>query len=144
MNNTAQRPVVLAGESVSARQSLIAKLQNALLSQSLSFDFLCPPSPVALLDMPVQAKYLLWRHPANPMISSEQDDWRLQLHALERPYQTLHADNDQVLQQAVFALMNGQPSALARPQSDNRWQGLCECCSDPACEQRLFGRLLQS
>jgi hypothetical protein len=144
VNNIAQRTVVLAGESVSARQSLIAKLQNALLSQSLSFNFLCPPSPVALMDMPAQAKYLLWKHPAKPTSSPEQDDWRLQLHALERPYQTLHADNDQVLQQAVFALMNGQSSALARPQTDNKWQGLCECCADPACEQRLFGRLLQS
>jgi hypothetical protein len=116
VNNTAQRTVVLAGESVTARQSLIAKLHNVLLSQSLAFDFLCPQSPAALLDMP----------------------------ALERPYQTLHADNDQVLQQAVFALVNGHQSTLARPQTDSKWQDMCECCADPACEQRLFGRLLQS
>lgn len=144
MNNTAQPTVVLAGESVTARQSLIVKLQNVLLSQSLSFDFLCPQSPAALLDMPAQAKYLLWKKPAKTFASSVQDDWRHQLHALERPYQTLHADNDQVLQQAVFALVNGQQSALARPQTDSKWQDMCECCADPACEQRLFGRLLQS
>ncbi len=143
MSRIAQRTVVLAGESVSDRQTLIAKLQTTLSSQSLSFDFLCPQSPLVLVDMPSQAKHLLWKNPAKASSQMDQDDWRRQLHELHRPYQTLHADNEQVLQQAVFALLNGQDSSLARPQSARQWQDLCECCADPVCEQRLFGRLLQ-
>lgn len=144
MSQVAQRTVVLAGESVSDRQSLIAKLQNTLWDHSLSFDFLCPQSPLALVDMPSQAKYLLWKNPTKVSAQTDQDDWRCQLHELQRPYQTLHADSGQVLQQAVFALVNGQESTLARPQIASQWQDLCECCADPSCEQRLFGRLLQS
>jgi hypothetical protein len=144
VSQIAQRTVVLTGESVSDRASLIDKLQKVLCSQSLSFDFLCPQSPLALLDMPSQAKHLLWKNPTKAASHSDLDDWRRQLHELQRPYQTLHADSVQVLQQAVFALLNGKDSSLARPQSARQWQDLCECCADPACEQQLFSRLLQS
>ena len=73
MSLTAQPTVVLAGESVSDRQSLIAKLQNTLWNQSLSFDFLCPQSPLALVDMPSQAKYLLWKNPTKASAQTDQD-----------------------------------------------------------------------
>ncbi|MFM7801384.1 MAG: hypothetical protein ACKO69_04440 [Limnohabitans sp.] len=135
--------VVLAGESVNARQSLVTKLQIILRSQSLSFDFRCPSSPLALQDMPTQAQFFLWKKPALALASIGQEDWRDQLHAMNLPYQTLHADNGQALQQVVFALLNGQNNALSRPEVTSKWQGLCECCADPGCEQRLFGRLLQ-
>lgn len=144
MNLAPQRTVVLAGESVSTRQSLIAELQNALWRESLAFDFLCPAEPHSLADMPAKATYLLWRLADHPTSSLIHQAWRAQLHELQRPYQTLHADKENVLQKAVFALTNGQHSALSRPPIESRWQGVCECCADPACEQRLFGRLLQS
>ena len=32
---------------------------------------------------------------------------------------------------------------LARKALPERWQGVCETCSDPDCEQRLFSGLLQ-
>ena len=144
MNRIAERTVVLVGQSVSARQSLIAELQNALWRESLAFDFLCPAEPHSLADMPAKATYLLWRLADHTTSSLIHHAWRAQLHELQRPYQTLHADKENVLQQALFALVNGRQTGLARPPMDSRWQGVCECCADPECEQRLFGRLLQS
>jgi hypothetical protein len=144
VNRIAERTVVLVGQSVSARQSLIAALQTALLRESLAFDFLCPAEPHGLADTPAKAIHLLWRLPDLPTSPPAHHAWRAQLHELQRPYQTLHADKENVLQQALFALVNGRQTGLARPPMDSRWQGVCECCADPECEQRLFGRLLQS
>jgi hypothetical protein len=35
------------------------------------------------------------------------------------------------------------PQGLGRQALPVRWQGVCETCSDPDCEQRLFSGLLQ-
>jgi len=144
VNSASQRTVVLAGGNVTARQSLASKLQTRLLSQSLDMDFFCPVTPQDLAHTPANARHLLWRNPADSVCTSTHDSWRDQLHELQRAYQSLHADGESVLQQAVYALINGQINALKRPETQSRWQGLCECCADPACEQKLFGRLLQS
>jgi hypothetical protein len=45
-----------------------------------------------------------------------------------------------------FAMTTQAASALqglARQALPVRWQGVCETCSDPDCEQRLFSGLLQ-
>ena len=144
MNAISQRTVVLTGGSVRARQSLAAKLQHTLLAQSLAFDFFCPATPQDLADTPANGRHLLWRNPQDTASTDSHEGWRTQLHELQRNYQSLHADNETVVEQAVYALVNGQAQAMQRPELAGRWQGLCECCADPACEQKLFGRLLQS
>ena len=143
MNAFLQRTVVLTGGSVRARQSLAAKLQETLLGQSLAFDFFCPATPQDLADTPANGRHLLWHNPDDTTSRLIQNAWRDQLHELQRNYQSLHADNDKVIEQAVYALINGQVKAMKRPEIEGRWQGLCECCADPTCEQKLFGRLLQ-
>ena len=144
MNTGLQRTVVLAGGSVKARQTLAARLQEVLLEQSLCFDFFCPATPQDLADTPAHGRHLLWNNSEDTTARLIHNAWRDQLHDLQRNYQSLHAGNDAVLQQAVYALVNGQVDAMKRPEIEARWQGLCECCADPACEQTLFGRLLQS
>ncbi len=138
------RQVVLAGGNLTARQSLAARLQAALLEQSLAFDFYCPASPQDLSHAPADARYLLWRHLQDNNGDESHNAWRTQLHQLQRAYQTVHGDQETFVQQALFALVQGLPSASARQEIQGRWQGVCECCADPACEQKLFGRLLQS
>jgi hypothetical protein len=144
VNAISQRTVVLTGGSVRARQSLATKLQQTLLGQSLAFDFFCPATPQDLADTPAHGRHLLWRNPLDTAAADSHEAWRTQLHELQRNYQSLHADNDAVLEQAVYALLNGQVEAMKRPEIEARWRGLCECCADPACEQQLFSRLLQS
>jgi feruloyl-CoA synthase len=84
-----------------------------------------------------------WRNPQDTSAADSHEAWRTQLHELQRNYQSLHADNDHVIEQAVFALINGQVNAMTRPDVSVGRQWVCECCADPACEQQLFGRLLQ-
>lgn|GEM_PF-1054742 len=144
MNTGLQRTVVLTGGSVKARQTLAAKLQEVLLEQSLCFDFFCPSTPQDLADTPAHGRHLLWNNPDETTARLIHNAWRDQLHVLQRNYQSLHADSESVLQQAVYALVNGKVEAMKRPEIEARWRGLCECCADPACEQKLFGRLLQS
>ena len=144
MSRDAPHTVVLAGGNIFARQSLAAKLQSSLLKQSLEMDFFCPATPQDLAHTPAKAKHLLWNNPDDTTTGLVHIAWRDQLHELQRAYQTLHADNASVMQQAVYALVQGLSQTMARPEIQGRWQGLCECCADPACEQKLFGRLLQS
>jgi hypothetical protein len=144
VNAISQRTVVLTGGSVRARQSLAAKLQQTLLAQSLAFDFFCPATPQDLADTPANGRHLLWLNPEDTTARLVHMGWRDQLHELQRHYQSLHANEANVLEQAVYALINGQVQAMKRPEIEGRWQGVCECCADPACEQKLFGRLLQS
>jgi hypothetical protein len=137
------RLVVLAGSNLTARQSLAAKLQAVLLEQTLAFDFLCPAIPQDLKLTPADARYVLWRSPLDDKADESHNAWRTQLHELQRAYQTVHGDDATVFQQTLFALSQGLPLSSAREEIQGRWQGLCECCADPACEQKLFGRLLQ-
>jgi len=143
VNAISHRTVVLTGGSVRARQSLAAKLQQTLLAQSLAFDFFCPATPQDLADTPANGRHLLWLNPEDTTARLVHMGWRDQLHELQRNYQSLHANEANVLEQAVYALINGQVQAMKRPEIEGRWQGVCECCADPACEQKLFGRLLQ-
>ena len=143
MSIVLQRRVVLAGGSLTARQTLAAKLYACLLEQSLTFDFLCPAIPQDLKLTPADARYVLWRNSQDTVTEESQNAWRTQLHVLQLAYQTVHGDDATVFQQTLFALTQGLSSSSAREEIQGRWQGLCECCADPACEQKLFGRLLQ-
>jgi hypothetical protein len=136
--------VVLAGGDLSTRQQLAHQLQRCLPSAEGQLVFLCPAQPEDLKHTPASALYLLWRNPQDNVSNHRVNHWREQLHLLERPYQSLQADQASLLQQAVYALAPGLQGASARPEILGRWQGVCECCADPACEQRLFARLLQS
>ena len=78
--------------------------------------------------------------------STEEARLRDALTAHAQSYQVVAADAD--LQQALHAIgqrLSSRHPALARPllraEMPPRWQGVCETCSDPDCEHRLFSRL---
>ena len=59
------------------------------------------------------------------------------------PFRVLYGDSVQALQNLSFAWSSHVRSQSAlRPEILPRWEGVCESCSDPECEHRLFSRLL--
>ena len=141
--NPPVQTVVLAGGDLPTRQRLAQQLQQRLTVPEGQHLFLCPAEPSDLAQTPASARYLLWRNPRDTASEPQASLWREQLHRWQRPYQSLQADEASLLQQAIYALAPGVQSALAREEITGRWQGFCECCADPVCEQKLFGRLLQ-
>ena len=74
---------------------------------------------------------------------AEQDSWRGHLLQARLPFQVLYGDSVQALQNLCFAWSSHvQSQSALRPEILPRWEGVCESCSDPECEHRLFSRLL--
>ena len=74
---------------------------------------------------------------------AEQDSWRGLLLQARLPFQVLYGDSVQALQNLRFAWSSHvQSQSALRPEILPRWEGVCEGCSDPECEHRLFSRLL--
>jgi hypothetical protein len=70
--------------------------------------------------------------------------WRQRLLALNLPFQVVHADNQGYVSPCLMALLPPESvKGLSRQAAPLRWQGVCETCSDPDCELRLFSGLLQ-
>lgn len=66
-------------------------------------------------------------------------------------FQVVYAEGAQLLPQARHALartlqtaLPDLAQALMREEIAPRWKGVCETCSDPDCEHRLFRRLLNA
>jgi hypothetical protein len=75
--------------------------------------------------------------------SAAQDSWRAHLLQARQPFQVLYGDSTQALQNLSFAWSSHvQSQSALRPEILPRWEGVCESCSDPECEHRLFSRLL--
>ena len=69
--------------------------------------------------------------------------WRAYLLNSRWPFQVLYGETAQALQNLAYAWSSHVRSHSAlRPEILPRWDGVCEACSDPACEHRLFSRLL--
>ncbi|HVE53996.1 MAG TPA: hypothetical protein VNB23_11500 [Ramlibacter sp.] len=82
--------------------------------------------------------------------SSQEDTDALLRTSLQQagaPFQVVYGSGGQRLQSALAALVSAGvlPQTVAeRPPETNAqraWQAVCEKCSDPACEHRLFTRL---
>ena len=69
--------------------------------------------------------------------------WRTHLANSGWPFQVLYGEAPQALKNLAFAWSSHVRSQSAlRPEILPRWEGVCEACSDPECEHRLFSRLL--
>ena len=72
--------------------------------------------------------------------------WRANLLVQGLPFQVIHGIGQELVKQCLLAILPPDcfnPSGLARQELPVRWQGVCETCSNPDCEQRLFSGLLQ-
>lgn len=66
-------------------------------------------------------------------------------------FQVIYGEGSELATQARHALARAMQhsnpawaASLMREEITPRWQGVCESCSDPDCEHRLFRRLLAS
>jgi hypothetical protein len=83
---------------------------------------------------------------ANPL----QMEWRTRLMSIGQSFQVLHRSGESLLQALQWALghhlqrTTGHSPWPLRTEIAPRWQGVCETCSDPECEHRLFRQLVSN
>jgi len=152
--------IVLLGLSPHRLQQLAAALGPALTqlapSWTLHTPHHSPQSDSAWTPPSLSSRILLCVNPEDAAIAQA---WRATLFAQGLPFQVIHGISEALVAQCLMAIlppdgvspsgfaMTTQASpalqGLARQALPVRWQGVCETCSDPDCEQRLFSGLLQ-
>jgi hypothetical protein len=76
-------------------------------------------------------------------------DWRAALLSCGQAFQVIHPGTHTLLQEVQWAIghhlkrITGTSPWPLRAEIAARWQGVCETCSDPECEHRLFRRLVE-
>ena len=132
--------IVLLGLSQPRLQHLATALEPALKAFA----------PSATLHIPLN--HLDWTPPSlssrillcvNPEDAGNAQTWRAILLAQGLPFQVIHGIGQELVTQCLLAILPPALQGFARQELHVRWQGVCETCSDPDCEQRLFSGLLQ-
>lgn len=136
--------VVVAG----AQTDRVNRLLRTLRAE-LPFSFACEAWSEGLVMAPRDVLLLLGLNATDAALQAQELALREQLLQAKLAFQVLHGDDALLLKQVRHALarsLRPLDSDLAerfmRDEIAPRWQGLCESCSDPDCEHRLFRRLL--
>ena len=152
--------IVLLGLSPHRLQHLAAALGPPLKqiapNWTLHTPHHSPQSDSAWTPPSLSSRILLCVNPEDAAIAQA---WRAILLAQGLPFQVIHGIAEALVAQCLLAILppdGSSPSGLdmttqaasalqglARQALPVRWQGVCETCSDPDCEQRLFSGLLQ-
>ena len=152
--------IVLLGLSPPRLQHLAAAIGPALTQFAPNWTLHTP------LDAPLS--HAAWTPPSlssrillctSPEDAPNAQAWRANLLAQGLPFQVIHGIGQELVKQCLLAIlppdgfspsgfamtsaMASDLEGLARKAMPVRWQGVCETCSDPDCEQRLFSGLLQ-
>ena len=139
--------IVLLGLSPPRLQHLAAAIGPALTQFAQNWTLHTP------LDAPLS--HAAWTPPSlssrillctSPEDAPNAQAWRANLLVQGLPFQVIHGIGQELVKQCLLAILPPDcfnPSGLARQELPVRWQGVCETCSDPDCEQRLFSGLLQ-
>jgi hypothetical protein len=152
--------IVLLGLSPHRLQQLATALRSALKQNEPSWTLHTPHRPYQSEPVwtppSVSSRILLC---VNPEDTTNAQAWRAMLLAQGLSFQVIHGNGEALVSQCLLAILppdGSSPSGfamttqaasalrgLARQALPVRWQGVCETCSDPDCEQRLFSGLLQ-
>ena len=148
--------IVLLGLSPPRLQHLATALEPALKAFAPRTTLYIPQSQTAWTPPSLSSRILLC---VNPEDAGNAQTWRAILLAQGLPFQVIHGIGQELVTQCLLALlppdcfnpsgfamtsaMASDLEGLARKAMPVRWQGVCETCSDPDCEQRLFSGLLQ-
>ena len=148
--------IVLLGLSPPRLQHLATALEPALKAFAPRTTLYIPQSQTAWTPPSLSSRILLC---VNPEDAGNAQTWRAILLAQGLPFQVIHGIGQELVTQCLLALlppdcfnpsgfamtsaMASDLEGLARKAMPVRWQGMCETCSDPDCEQRLFSGLLQ-
>jgi len=133
--------IILLGLTPPHQQHLSSKLSQALAGLGYPAHIHSPTHTHDFETPPEQAHILLCA-----TTSPEENHllWRELLLTQGLPFQVVHGHGENLLQQCLLALLPPNTAiGLARQELPMRWQGVCEACSDPDCELRLFSGLLQ-
>ena len=148
--------IVLLGLTQSRLQHLATALEPALKAFAPRTTLYIPQSQTAWTPPSLSSRILLC---VNPEDAGNAQTWRAILLAQGLPFQVIHGIGQELVTQCLLALlppdcfnpsgfamtsaMASDLEGLERKAMPVRWQGVCETCSDPDCEQRLFSGLLQ-
>jgi hypothetical protein len=139
--------IVLLGLSPPRLQHLAAAIGPALTQFAPNWTLYTPlDTPLshpAWTPTSLSSRILLCTSPED---APNAQAWRANLLAQGLPFQVIHGIGQELVKQCLLAILPPDcfnPSGLARQELPVRWQGVCETCSDPDCEQRLFSGLLQ-
>ena len=136
--------IVLLGLSPHCLQQLAAGLGPALKQLAPNWTLHTPHHPPqsdsAWTPPSLSSRILLC---VNPEDAAKAQAWRAILLAQGLPFQVIHGIGQELVTQCLLAILPPALQGFARQELPVRWQGVCETCSDPDCEQRLFSGLLQ-
>ena len=132
--------IVLLGLTQSRLQHLATALEPALKAFAPRTTLYIPQSQTAWTPPSLSSRILLC---VNPEDAGNAQTWRAILLAQGLPFQVIHGIGQELVTQCLLAILPPALQGFARQELPVRWQGLCETCSDPDCEQRLVSGLLQ-
>lgn len=133
--------IVLLGLSQPRMQELQTVLAQALAPALPGFSLHTPDSPEQWTPPPWPYRIMLFAsNPAHERTGL----WRHMLILQGLPFQVIQLSDKAWVKQCLQALLPPEPFKGMESQDVlTRWQGVCETCSDPDCERRLFSGLLQ-
>jgi hypothetical protein len=133
--------IVLLGLSQPRLQHLATALGQALKEFAPSSTLHTPQSHPTWTPPSLSSRILLCASSEDAPIAQA---WRAILLGQGLSFQVVHGIGQELLKQCLLALLPPETAkGLAREGLPIRWQGVCETCSDPDCELRLFSGLLQ-
>ena len=132
--------IVLLGLTQPRLQHLATALEPALKAFAPRTTLYIPQSQTAWTPPSLSSRILLC---VNPEDAGNAQTWRAILLAQGLPFQVIHGIGQELVTQCLLAILPPALQGFARQELPVRWKGVCETCSDPDCEQRLFSGLLQ-
>ena len=131
--------IVLLGLTQSRLQHLATALEPALQAFAPRTTLYIPQSQTAWTPPSLSSRILLC---VNPEDAGNAQTWRAILLAQGLPFQVIHGIGQELVTQCLLAILPPALQGFARQELPVRWQGVCETCSDPDCERRLFSGLV--
>ena len=133
--------IALVGAPGTGKSSLAAEIAAHLQSHGLH-DIAVEVDP----QHPADATLLMGLDlPGDPSRAATDAELRAQLQREGVPFHVVYGTGPQRLQSALHAMQTAgvlPADAVRREESrQRRWTGVCEKCSDPDCEHRLFTQL---
>jgi hypothetical protein len=134
--------IVLLGLSQPRMQELTTVLAQAIAPVLPDFSLLTPDNPEGWKPPPLPYRIVLF---ASKPTHVSTGLWRHMLILQGLAFQVIQISDAAWVKQCLQALLPPQSVTDTGLQDlPARWQGVCETCSDPDCERRLFSGLLQT
>lgn len=139
------------------RVILAGVVQERLLSMQRALESVLPPSLICATWSPDvhtrESDAVILLRTAHVSVDAQQQEQTLRAQLTQQgvAFQVIDGDSTDAFASVRHAIAKvwarlapDQAQAFLRQEIMPRWHGVCEGCSDPACERRLFGALLQA